>query len=228
LVTAPRPTAPQRRRTRAGTFDADRPKPAGSPRRAEPAPSADLVEAFVARGTRALARIAQRMPRERLVAAVGAETDTDALFRSLQDAAAVGAELTPDAPDPLTAALLRGAEMKRALLRTEGGVLSAQQLADHLGITVQGLGKKRDRGQVFWLEVGDGYVYPAFQVGPDGLLSGIREVLETFAVHDPWMRVSFMLTGDARLGGRRPLDLLREGEVGPVVRAARAYGEHGG
>jgi hypothetical protein len=68
-----------------------------------------LVEAFVARGARVLARIAQRMPRERQVEVVGAENDTDMLFRSLQDAAALGAEIKPDAPDPLTAAFLRGA-----------------------------------------------------------------------------------------------------------------------
>jgi len=94
----------------------------------------------------------------------------------------------------LTAAFLRGAEMKRALLKAEGGVLSAQQLADHLGITPQGLGKKRDRNQVFWLEIGDGYAYPAFQVGPKGLLPGIREVLDARMADLPWTRVNFMLT----------------------------------
>ena len=167
------------------------------------------------------------MPRERLIEAVGAETDTDALFGSLRDAAAVGAEIEPDAPDPLTAAHLRGAGMKRSLLKAEGGVLSARQLAHHLGITPQGLGKKRERRQVFWLEVGGGYVYPAFQVGESGLMPGIREVLEALDVDDPWVRASFMLTGDARLGGRRPLDVLREGDIGSVVRAARGYGEHG-
>jgi hypothetical protein len=41
------------------------------------------------------------------------------------------------------------------------------------------------------------------------------------------MRVNFMLTGDARLGRRRPIDLLREGLIDGVVAAARAYGEHG-
>jgi hypothetical protein len=186
-----------------------------------------LVEAFVARGARALARIAQRMPRERQVEVVGAENDTDMLFRSLQDAAALGAEIKPDAPDPLTAAFLRGAEMKRALLEAEAGVLSAQQLAEHLGITAQGLGKRREKGQVFWLEVGDGYVYPAFQIGADGLLPGVRDVLDAFAIADPWTRVNFMLTGDARLGGRRPIDVLREGDIASVIRTARAYGEHG-
>jgi hypothetical protein len=70
--------------------------------------------------------------------------------------------------------------MQLALLRVEGGVLSAQQFAEHLGITPQDLGKKHNRNRVFWLEIGDGYGYPAFQVGPSGLLPGIREVLDAF------------------------------------------------
>jgi hypothetical protein len=215
-----------RRRTRASGFG-EAPGGSGRARRAEPAPSDDLVEAFVTRGARALARIAERMPRQRLVEAVGAETDTDLLFRSIRDVAAIGAEITAAEPDPLAASFLRGAEMKRALLKAEGGVLSAPQLAEHLGITPQGLGKKREKNRVFWLEVGDGYVYPSFQIGPSGLLPGIREVLDAFEEDDPWARISFMLSGDARLGGRRPLDVLREGDVASVTRAARGLGEHG-
>ena len=214
------------RRTRAGVFG----KAAESSGRGQGAgsgPSEDLVQAFVTRTGRALARIAELMPRERLVEAVGAETDTDVLFRSLQQAAAIGSEIKVSQPDPLTAAFLRGAEMKRALLRAEGGVVSGPELARHLGITPQGLGKKRDRGQVFWLEVGEGYVYPVFQVGPDGLLHGVREVLAAFQQSDSWAQVNFMLTGDTRLGGQRPLDVLRAGDVAAVVRAAHGYGEHG-
>lgn len=221
----PRPSS-TRRRTRAGAFS-EAAEGSGFARRDEPGPSTDLVQAFVTRTGRALARIAERMPRERLLEAVGAETDTDVLFHSLQQAAAIGAEIETSQRDPLTAAFLRGAEMKRALLRAEGGVLSGPELARHLGITPQGLGKKREKGQVFWLEVGDGYVHPAFQVGPKGLLPGIREVLAAFEQDDPWARVSFMLTGDARLGGRRPLDVLRGGDIAAVVRATRGYGEHG-
>jgi hypothetical protein len=85
------------------------------------------------------------------------------------------------------------------------------------------LGKNRDRNQVFWLEIDDSYVYPAFQVGPSVLLPGIREVLEE---EDPWARVNFMLAGNAPLGGRRPIDVLR-GDVALVTRAARGLGEHG-
>lgn len=196
-------------------------------RRAVSGPSDDLVEAFVRRTSRALTRIAEHMPRERLLEAVGASTDTDVLFRSLRDAVAIGTEIEPDAPDPLTDAFLRGAERKRELLKADGGALTARQLADHLAITQQGIGKKRDRNLIFWLEAGDGYLYPAFQIGPDGLLPGIREVLDAFTIDDPWMRVNFMLTGDYRLGGARPIDVLREGRIEEVVTAAAAYGEHG-
>lgn len=111
--------------------------------------------------------------------------------------------------------------MKREMLKL--GVLSAQQLAEHLGIT-EGLARKRERNQVFWLDVGDGYVYPAFQLGKNGLLFGM---LDAFLVDDAWMRVNFMLTGDARVEGQRPIDLLRKGQVEDVERAATAYGEHG-
>ena len=43
----------------------------------------------------------------------------------------------------------------------------------------------------------------------------------------PWSVVAFFLSRNARLGSRRPLDMLRRGDVTAVVGAARAYGEHG-
>jgi hypothetical protein len=225
---APSASGGRRRRSRASHFGGNAASAAATRSRpTEPAPSEDLVEAFVLRTGRALARIAERMPRDRLLAAVGASTDADVLFSSLREAAAIGAEIPPDKPDPLTEAFLRGSEMKREMLKAEGGALSAQQLADHLGITPQGLGRKRQRNQVFWLDIGDGYVYPAFQIGKNGLLRGIREVLDALTIDDPWMRVNFMLTGDARLSGKRPIDLLRKGKIDEVLAAAAAYGEHG-
>ena len=85
----------------------------------------------------------------------------------------------------------------------------------------------RKREEVFWLSHESDYVYPSFQLGGDGQLPNIREALDAFVVDAPWMRVNFMLTGDMRLGGWRPLDMLREGRIDEVKIAARGYGEHG-
>ena len=105
---APRfPTRP--RSGRASHFGEETPPAPAAPtrrRQGDPAPSDALVQAFVLRTGRALTRIAERMPRDRLLAAVGASTDTDVLFRSLREAAAIGAEILPDKPDPLTEAFL--------------------------------------------------------------------------------------------------------------------------
>ncbi len=129
--------------------------------------------------------------------------------------------------NPLTEAFTSGDAYKRELLSLEGGVLSAAQFAARLGISSEEVRGRRDRNEIFFLRVEDEDVFPAFQVGPAGLLPGASEVLVAFAVGDPWMRVNFMLTGDARLGGMRPIDVLRAGRVSEAVRAARAYGIHG-
>lgn len=85
----------------------------------------------------------------------------------------------------------------------------------------------RKRNEVFWLDVGKDYVYPSFQLDVNGLLPGIQDVLDAFMFDDSWMRANFMLTGDVRLGGRRPIDALREGRIIDVKIAAEAYGEQG-
>jgi hypothetical protein len=65
------------RRSRVSHFaDAATAQALSRARRAEPGSSPDLVEAYVLRTVRALVRIAERMPREKLLEAVGAATDT--------------------------------------------------------------------------------------------------------------------------------------------------------
>ena len=189
-------------------------------------PADGMEEAFVTRISRILPQIARQMPRGRLMNAVTAPTDIEVLLRALQEPSTLGAGLTPE-PDPLIEALLRGVTMKREMLQAEGGALAARALADFLGISIQALNKRRERNQVFWLEKGAGFCYPAFQIHEKGLLPGTAEVLSAFTVTDPWMRVHFMLTGDARLDGDRPLDRLRAGDTAPVIRAAAAFGTHG-
>lgn len=120
-------------------------------------------------------------------------------------------------------AMSRGTATKQALLRSEGGVLTAENFADQLGLSRSDL----DDLSLFRLDVDGNPVYPAFQLSGAGLLPGIEQVVRAFTIEDPWMCVNFMLTGDARLDRHRPIDLLREGRIDAVVAAAQIYGEHG-
>lgn len=129
--------------------------------------------------------------------------------------------------DPFYETYLRGLEMKGRILTAEGGALSGKQFSERLGIATPRLDRMRMRNQVFWLDVGKDYVYPFFQLGKEGLLPGIQKVLDAFMVDEAWMRVNFMISGDLRLDGGRPIDLIRDGRIGEVVLAASAYGEHG-
>jgi hypothetical protein len=91
--------------------------------------------------------------------------------------------------------------------------------------------KRRERGTILALPRGGGeYAFPLWQFDEgtrDGLLPGLTRVLRSFSVEDPWMRSEFMLAPDDRLGGKRPLDALREGEAEAALRTASAYGVHG-
>ena len=113
----------------------------------------------------------------------------------------------------LAEAFTRGSAMKRGMLVMEGGVLSRDEFAGRIGLTPEEL----EAQPLLWLDVDGERAYPAFQI----------TVVEAFTIEEPWMRVNFMLTDDARLGGQRPIDALREGRIVDVVKAARAHGEHG-
>ena len=65
------------------------------------------------------------------------------------------------------------------------------------------------------------------QLDGNDFLPGIRDVLDAFSFDDPLTRVNFMLTGDLRLNGWRPIDWLREGRIEEVAISAEVFGEHG-
>lgn len=181
---------------------------------------------FLARALNALARLASTVDERALGDASGASSDYAVLVRALESPAVVG-ELGRD--DPLAATRLRGLESKERLLAAEGGVLPAEHVARLLGMTRQGVDKRRKTGRLIGLSRGRrGYAYPLWQFHPaGGTLPGLEEVLAALAGYDPWIQASFMLSGDARLQGETPLAELRRGRLAAVLRSARAYGEQG-
>lgn len=130
--------------------------------------------------------------------------------------------------DPLAAAHLRGVALKRDLLTAEGGTLTGEQAAAHLHLTRQAVDKRRRKGQLLAFSLGRrGYAYPAWQFHEGRVIAGLEQVLAALAEYSSWTQAMFLTTGDIRLGGRTPLECLRDGHVDAVVAAAAAYGKQG-
>ena len=110
-----------------------------------------------------------------------------------------------------------------ALLRT---LEAGEEAASALGITRQGVDKRRRAGRLLAVTVGRrGYLYPAWQFTSGGVLPGLEQVLAALRDHDSWMQLAYMVNPNTALGGRTPLVELRDGNLAAVLRAARTYGE---
>ena len=185
---------------------------------------AEVLSEALARGVAALSRSLAGMPRADLRRLLRARDEERIL---------VAAVLQPEVLDrvtgatPLLAAQLRAVEAKRRLLETEGGTSSAVETGRLLGISRQAVDKKRRGGQLLALPVGPRQRYPVWQFKDGAILPGLANVLAALPTSSPWVKAAFFLSRNARLGERRPLDLLRQGRVDEVVRAARTHGEHG-
>jgi hypothetical protein len=86
----------------------------------------------------------------------------------------------------------------------------------------------RERSELLGLPHGRGFVYPAFQVDPrkKDLRPEVREVNRILgAAADAWGVASWWVSGNDRLGGARPIDLVSGGGAPSVVAAARAMVE---
>lgn len=130
--------------------------------------------------------------------------------------------------DPLARAFLDGLDAQARLIEQNGGVFKTEQVAEYLGITPQAVNKRRALRQLVGLTFRKrGYMFPAWQFTDRGTVLGLEQVLLALADHDEWMRNVFFINPNTRLGGRRPLDLLREGEIPEVLDAAREFGQHG-
>jgi len=152
-------------------------------------------------------------------------SDLAVVVRALEQPEAMEA-LTEE--DPFTAARLRGVRERERLLSEEGGTWTAEQVATHLRLTRQTVNLRRKQGSLLGLDAGrHGFRYPAWQFARTGTIEGLERTLAALKHLDPWMQQSFMLGKNARLKDKRGIDILRDGDVPSVVRAASVFGEHG-
>jgi hypothetical protein len=187
--------------------------------------SKPVRKAFAVRAIKGITRLMGGMNDSALGEALGASSDVETIVRALENADATHALMGDDL---LAEARLRGLGERDRLLHAEGGVLSAQAAARHLGISRQAVDKRRKAGSLLGLSLGRrGYAYPAWQFEKVGVLGGLETVLATLSTLDPWMRSVFFLSPNPRLSEDSPVQALRQGRVTEVVRAARSQGVHG-
>ncbi len=178
-----------------------------------------LKAAFLTRVIEGLIEIADSSD---LVDITAANSNYEVLLAALQ---------TPEAlsllnkHDPLAKAKLRGLKLKQQLIEAEGGCAKSEEIADMLGISRQAINQRRQRGKLIGLSRGKGkYVYPLWQFTDTGkTLVGLETVLGQLSGVDPWTQITFFLNPNLRLENKTPLEMLRIGEVEPVVISAAAF-----
>jgi hypothetical protein len=132
------------------------------------------------------------------------------------------------ASDPLAKAFVDGLDARVRMIDQNGGVFKTERVAEYLGISPQAVNKRRASLQLLGLTFRRrGIVFPAWQFDQQGTVPGLHEVLLALAEHDEWMQNLFFVSPNTRLGGRRPVDLLRDQKVSEVIEAAKDLGEHG-
>jgi hypothetical protein len=200
--------------------------PRRPPARPSTASPGDARHRFTARVLASLEELASRLDGRRLAAVAAERSSGYGVLLSALEQPEAQEVLRRD--DPLAPARLRGIRAREELLRAEGGAIGAPEMAALIRVTRQAVDKRRKAGKL--LAVGAGarrWLYPAWQVRDGEVLPGLAEALGALAPRSPWARLGWFLSGDARLGGSRPLDALRAGRLEEVRSAARAYGEHG-
>ena len=134
-------------------------------------------------------------------------------------------------PSPRALALLRGKKISESDLKESGGSFSLQDVETLLGISRQAIDKKVDDDALFAVSGPHGRRrYPVVQFTDktdDRIIPGLQKVLKSLPSTNGWFRLNFLITPDDHLGGQRPIDLLMEDNIDPVVAAAKAIGLQG-
>jgi len=114
-----------------------------------------------------------------------------------------------------------------SLKKAEGGAFSATQLAKKYHVSRSDLRRRRREYRIiYWRGAGHSFFYPRWQFDEGGaLLAGIQEVLQLFKSQDELRIVRYFLTPRLQLVGRRPLELLRAGDIKTVLTHARIHAD---
>lgn len=124
-------------------------------------------------------------------------------------------------PGPRARALLRGIEIAEQDLKAAGGTFGLDDVMRLLRISRQAIDKKVKADALLAVPgPGNERRYPVCQFRSDGIVPGLREVLQALPSRNPWARLNFLVNPDPRMAGARPCERLQRGDVAAVIEAA--------
>jgi hypothetical protein len=152
--------------------------------------------------------------------------DTIVSFSRLMAAA----QEKPSVDQRLVQAFERGTTVRGKLTEAEGGSLSAEEAAKELGMSKVAILKRFQKGRILaWREERQKAIrFPVWQFQDGKVLNGLEDALAKLRAGsrlDDFGRMLFFLSNSRFLGGKRPLDGLRDGELHKVLQAAEGYGQ---
>ncbi|MCE6957866.1 DUF2384 domain-containing protein [Cereibacter sphaeroides] len=133
-------------------------------------------------------------------------------------------------PDARARAILRGVEIAEQDLAAAGGAYDLAEVQRLMrGVSRQAVDKRVQDGSLLAVPgPSNRKVYPTLQFTRDGSpVPGLKGVRNALGVTSPWSVLNFLANPHDALGGRKPIDLLKEGETGLVIRAAEGEGQSG-
>ncbi|MCE6949671.1 hypothetical protein LAZ29_01820 [Cereibacter sphaeroides] len=165
--------------------------------------------------------------RRRRMKAAQAQAD-----REMSDQPATRLLPGPDAyrPDARARAVLRGIEISEQDLASAGGAFDLAEVQRLMrGVSRQAVDKRVQDGSLLAVPgPSNRKVYPTVQFTRDGtLVPGLKEVRNALGHESPWSMLNFLVNPHDALGGRKPIDLLKDGKTHLVIQAAESEGQQG-
>lgn len=133
-------------------------------------------------------------------------------------------------PDARSRAMLEGVRIAQEDLRDAGGAYDLEQVRTLMrGVSRQAIDKRVQEGSLLAVPgPSNRRSYPTLQFNRDGnVVAGLKAVRDALQTSNPWAMLNFLSRPDHRLGDRKPIDLLKAGDIALVIEAAERHGEQG-
>lgn len=131
---------------------------------------------------------------------------------------------------PRAKAILKGVEIAENDLRESGGTYKEEEVQRllHNASKLDIENEVRDKKLLTVPGPRGNTRFPAIQFKEDGtVIDGLDVVQKALPTENSFAVLNFLIHGDSRLGNESPIELLKRGQVAPVIELARGFGEQG-